>query len=228
MCRFLKIKTVRGENGLAKYDLVIIGSGPGGYVAAIRASQWGLKTAVVEKDPFLGGTCLHVGCIPTKMFPASRRHLRLFQARRRVRLRGQRREDQLARRCSPARTRSSRSTRAVLPRFSRRTKLTRSQAGGELRVRAAFRWRKTARQPKSKRISRCSQRVRKRVRCRASRSTGRRFSQTAKSSRCKSIPKSLVVVGCGAVGVEFASVFRTFGSEVTLLEALPRVYPARR
>ena len=53
---------------MAKYDLVIIGSGPGGYVAAIRASQWGLKTAVVEKDPFLGGTCLHVGCIPTKVF----------------------------------------------------------------------------------------------------------------------------------------------------------------
>ncbi len=53
---------------MAKYDLVIIGSGPGGYVAAIRAAQWGLKTAVVEKDPFLGGTCLHVGCIPTKVF----------------------------------------------------------------------------------------------------------------------------------------------------------------
>lgn len=52
---------------MAKYDLAIIGSGPGGYVAAIRAAQWGLKTAVVEKDPFLGGTCLHVGCIPTKV-----------------------------------------------------------------------------------------------------------------------------------------------------------------
>ena len=53
---------------MAKYDVVIIGSGPGGYVAAIRAAQWGLKIAVVEKDPFLGGTCLHVGCIPTKVF----------------------------------------------------------------------------------------------------------------------------------------------------------------
>ncbi len=52
---------------LAKYDLVIIGSGPGGYVSAIRAGQYGLKTLVVEKDPFLGGTCLHVGCIPTKV-----------------------------------------------------------------------------------------------------------------------------------------------------------------
>src|SRR5436853_6152836 len=49
------------------YDVAIIGSGPGGYVAAIRAGELGLKTIVVEKDPFLGGTCLHVGCIPTKV-----------------------------------------------------------------------------------------------------------------------------------------------------------------
>src|SRR6185369_11652960 len=48
------------------YDLVIIGSGPGGYSAAVRAGQYGLKTAIIEKDPKLGGTCLHVGCIPTK------------------------------------------------------------------------------------------------------------------------------------------------------------------
>ena len=49
-----------------QYDLVVIGSGPGGYVAAIRAGQLGLKTAIVEKDDKWGGTCLHVGCIPTK------------------------------------------------------------------------------------------------------------------------------------------------------------------
>ena len=52
---------------MAKYDLVIIGSGPGGYVAAIRAGQYGLKTAVIEKDSYVGGTCLHIGCIPTKV-----------------------------------------------------------------------------------------------------------------------------------------------------------------
>src|SRR5579862_9363165 len=50
------------------YDLVVIGSGPGGYSAAIRGSQYGLKTALIEKDPRLGGTCLLVGCIPTKAF----------------------------------------------------------------------------------------------------------------------------------------------------------------
>ena len=50
------------------YDVIVIGSGPGGYSAAVRAGQYGLKTALIEKDPKLGGTCLHVGCIPTKAF----------------------------------------------------------------------------------------------------------------------------------------------------------------
>src|SRR5918993_1237146 len=48
------------------YDLIVIGSGPGGYSAAIRGGQYGLKTAIIEKDGKLGGACLHVGCIPTK------------------------------------------------------------------------------------------------------------------------------------------------------------------
>jgi dihydrolipoamide dehydrogenase len=48
------------------YDLIVIGSGPGGYVGAIRAAQLGLKTALVEKDKTFGGTCLNVGCIPSK------------------------------------------------------------------------------------------------------------------------------------------------------------------
>ena len=51
---------------LKNFQVIVIGSGPGGYVAAIRAAINGLKTAIVEKDPFLGGTCLHRGCIPTK------------------------------------------------------------------------------------------------------------------------------------------------------------------
>src|SRR3954463_14228595 len=51
---------------MATYDLVVIGTGPGGYVCAIRAAQLGLKVAVVEKDKTVGGTCLNVGCIPSK------------------------------------------------------------------------------------------------------------------------------------------------------------------
>src|SRR5437879_13522366 len=57
-----------------KFDVLIIGSGPGGYVAAIRAGQLGLKTAIVEKDKELGGTCLNVGCIPSKALLTSTDH----------------------------------------------------------------------------------------------------------------------------------------------------------
>ena len=58
---------------MKEFDLAIIGSGPGGYVAAIRAGTLGLKTALIEKDPLLGGTCLHRGCIPTKALLQSAR-----------------------------------------------------------------------------------------------------------------------------------------------------------
>src|SRR5262249_33424188 len=59
---------------MEKFDVIIIGSGPGGYIAAIRSAQLGLKTAIVEKDPELGGTCLNVGCIPSKALLTSSDH----------------------------------------------------------------------------------------------------------------------------------------------------------
>lgn len=58
--------SIRRYSSKAAYDLVVIGAGPGGYVAAIKAAQLGLKTACIEKRPTLGGTCLNVGCIPSK------------------------------------------------------------------------------------------------------------------------------------------------------------------
>jgi len=57
-----------------KYDVTVIGSGPGGYVAAIRCAQLGLKTAIIERYPTLGGTCLNVGCIPSKALLDSSEH----------------------------------------------------------------------------------------------------------------------------------------------------------
>src|SRR5207245_1436989 len=59
-------RTEEGNLPETTYDVAIIGSGPAGYTAAIRAGQWGLKTCLIEKADVLGGTCLHVGCIPTK------------------------------------------------------------------------------------------------------------------------------------------------------------------
>src|SRR5215216_1001714 len=57
-----------------QYDVIVIGSGPGGYVAAIRCAQLGMKTAIVEKYSTLGGTCLNVGCIPSKALLDSSEH----------------------------------------------------------------------------------------------------------------------------------------------------------
>src|SRR5258707_12487441 len=62
-----------------QYDVVVIGSGTGGYVAAIRAAQLGLKTAVVERQPMLGGTCLNWGCIPTKALLEHAHALKIVQ-----------------------------------------------------------------------------------------------------------------------------------------------------
>ena len=59
---------------MTKYDITVIGSGPGGYVAAIRCAQLGLKTAIIERYPTLGGTCLNVGCIPSKALLDSSEH----------------------------------------------------------------------------------------------------------------------------------------------------------
>lgn len=62
-----------------EFDVIVIGSGPGGYVGAIRMAQLGLKTAVVEKDPTFGGTCLNVGCIPSKALLESSEHFSAAQ-----------------------------------------------------------------------------------------------------------------------------------------------------
>ncbi|MFL6594212.1 MAG: FAD-dependent oxidoreductase, partial [Chthoniobacterales bacterium] len=59
---------------MESFDVVIIGSGPGGYVAAIRSAQLGMRTAIVEKEPELGGTCLRIGCIPSKALLSSSDH----------------------------------------------------------------------------------------------------------------------------------------------------------
>src|SRR5437868_10761718 len=58
--------TEKGNSGMPQHDLVIIGAGPGGYTAAIRAAQLGLNVACIEQEPALGGTCLRIGCIPSK------------------------------------------------------------------------------------------------------------------------------------------------------------------
>ncbi len=210
---------------MAKYDVVIIGSGPGGYVAAIRASQWGLTDAVVEKDPFLGGTCLHVGCIPTKVFL---HHADLYDYFKRAEEFGFEVKD----------------VKINWPAMlTRKDKIVKKHAGG---IAALFKknkvdsitgwgrdcrpWQSLSGERRKNHGTRNRQLHDGRYRFRSAffarcRNRRRCHSDQSRNPTLQPIPKSLIVVGCGAVGVEFASIFRTFGSEVTLLEAVTRVVP---
>jgi dihydrolipoamide dehydrogenase len=209
---------------LAKYDLVIIGSGPGGYVAAIRASQWGLKTAVVEKDPFLGGTCLHVGCIPTKVFL---HHADLYDSFQRAEEFGFEVKDVKV------------NWPAIL---ARKDKIVKKHSLGiaglfkKNKVESITGWGRIAGPGRvSVEKDGTTAELETTYTMLATGSEARSLpgveidGHTILTNReilaLQAIPKSLVIVGSGAVGVEFASIFRTFGAEVTLLEALPRVVP---
>lgn len=209
---------------MAKYDLVIIGSGPGGYVAAIRASQWGLKTAVVEKDPFLGGTCLHVGCIPTKVFL---HHADVYDNFKRAEEFGFEVKD----------------VKVNWPAMlERKQKIVNKHAGGigvlfkKNKVDSITGWGRIAgpgrvsveKDGKTTELETSYTMLATGSDARSLPGVqidGSTILTNREILQLDAIPKSLVVVGAGAVGVEFASIFRTFGSDVTILEALPRVVP---
>jgi dihydrolipoamide dehydrogenase len=213
-----------GEATLAKYDLVIIGSGPGGYQAAIRAGQYGLKTLVVEKDPFLGGTCLHVGCIPTKVLLHHAEIYDNFQHAadfgfdvKEVKINWKQ-------------------------MLARKQKIVNSHAQGiaflfkKNKVELMTGWGRIAGPgklsvEKDGKITEVETKYTMLATGSAARSLpgvefdGKTILSNVEILQMAEIPKTMVVVGCGAVGVEFASIFKTFGTDVTLLETLPRIVP---
>lgn len=209
---------------MAKYDLAIIGSGPGGYVAAIRAGEWGLKTIVIEKDPFLGGTCLHVGCIPTKVLL---HHADLYEDFKRASEFGFEVADVKVN--WPAMI--ARKTKIVnkhakgIEFLFKKNKVESMQGWGHIvasgRVGVESNGKKTDIEAANIML--------------ASGSDARSLPGITIGNKdildnrgmldMPAIPKSLVIVGAGAVGVEFASIYKTFGTDVTILEKLPRMVP---
>jgi dihydrolipoamide dehydrogenase len=211
------------------YDIAIIGSGPAGYTAAIRAGQYGLKTALIEKDPYLGGTCLHVGCIPTKAL--------LFNAELWDHLKDASEfgiEGVTSRKLN---------WQAVLDRkgkivskhakglefLMRKNKVETLKGYGKLTGPAQ----NGIHTIELKDGSKTTQVKAKNV-ILATGSEARMIPGLQPDDRVLTnieilklgkVPKSLVVVGAGAVGVEFASIFRSFDCEVTILEMLPRMVP---
>jgi dihydrolipoamide dehydrogenase len=209
---------------VANYDVAIIGSGPGGYVSAIRAGELGLKTVVVEKDPYLGGTCLHVGCIPTKVLL---HHAEVYD--------NFKNGEELGFEVSGLKINWAN----VL---ARKDKIVKKHAKGieflfkKNKVEWVQGWGKyegpgkisVEKDGKKTTIEAANVLM-------VSGSEARALPgiepdhKTILTNRSilelPEIPKTLIVVGAGAVGVEFASIYNSFGTQVTILEALPRVVP---
>ena len=212
------------------YDLAIIGSGPGGYTAAIRAGQLGLKTALIEKDNVLGGTCLHVGCIPTKAL--------LFNAEIWDHLKDAKElgiEGIDARKLNWAAV-QERKTKIVakhtkgLEFLMRKNKVETLRGYGRLTGPAVQGVHTVELQDAAGRVTL----VKTKNVILATGSEARMIFGLTPDAKIltnieildlNEIPKSLVIVGAGAVGVEFASIFRSFDTEVTILEMLPRLVP---
>ena len=207
------------------FDLVVIGSGPGGYVAAIRAAQLGLRTACVERYPVLGGTCLNVGCIPSKALLDSSEHFDYTShglAAHGVRVQGvtldltamQARKDQVVKEL----------TRGVEGLFrknkvERFTGLGRIVSAGEVEVVGAGEPRRLA----TRRILVAT--GSKPASLPGIAFDGRRIVHSTDALTLAQVPARLLVVGAGAIGLELGSVWRRLGSEVTVLEFLDRIVP---
>ncbi len=211
------------------YDVAIIGSGPAGYTAAFRAGQYGLKAALVEKDSVLGGTCLHVGCIPTKAL--------LFNAEIWDHLKDAKEfgiEGVDARKLNWAAIQDRKSkivakhTKGLeflvkknkVERIRGYGKLTGPAKNGMHTVEVTNEGKTSLLKTKNVILATGSE-----ARMLPGLQPSDRILTNIEILSLKEIPKSLVIVGAGAVGVEFASIFRSFDAEVTIVEMLPRLVP---
>jgi dihydrolipoamide dehydrogenase len=211
------------------YDVAIIGSGPAGYTAAIRAGQYGLKTALIEKDGFLGGTCLHVGCIPTKalLFNAELwDHLKEAKefgidgvdARKLNWSAIQERKSKIV-------AKHAKGLEFLMKKNRVETvkgygKLTGPAQNGIINVEVANDGKSSQLRAKNVLLATGSE-----ARMLPGLEADDRILTNIEILSMKEMPKSLVIVGAGAVGVEFASIYRSFGCEVTIIEMLPRLVP---
>jgi dihydrolipoamide dehydrogenase len=217
-----------------EYDVVVIGSGTGGYVAAIRASQLGLKTAVVERAPTLGGTCLNWGCIPTKALLEHAHALKVAQDWK---------EWGLTIGAAALRQDSGQAVGIDMGQVqARKDKIVKGLTGG---VELLFKKNKIDWIKGSGRLAgggkvdvTDGQKQTLAAKKEIVVATGseprsvpgiaidrKRIITSDEAIGLKAIPKSIAIMGSGAVGVEFASIFRRFGSDVTLVELLPRIVP---
>ena len=209
---------------MEKFDVVIIGSGPGGYVAAIRAGQLGLKTAIVEKDKELGGTCLNVGCIPSKALLTSSDHL-MF-AKKEAEKHGvvignvdvdlnkmQQRKDKVVKTLTGG-VRALMKTNKVTT-FEGLGTIT---APGKVSVKSSN---GETQEIETKNIIIATGSAP--IELPLAKFDGKTIVSSTEALTFTEPPSKFLVIGAGAIGLELGSVWNRLGSEVTILEFLPRI-----
>ena len=218
--------------GRHNFDVLIIGSGPGGYVTAIRAAQLGFKTAIVERD-YLGGICLNWGCIPTKALLRSAEIFHYMQHAKDYGLTADNvgydaecRGETLARGVEAAqrRCRFPDEEEQDLGDLGRGRHRRARQGHGEGLARAKRRRVRSA--PGGYQAKHIIIATGARPRVLPGLEPDKKLVWTYFEAMVPpAIPKSLLVVGSGAIGIEFASFYRTLGSDVTVVEVLPQILP---
>ena len=213
------------------YDVAIIGSGPAGYTAAIRGGQYGLKVALIESASVLGGTCLHVGCIPTKalLFNAEIWDHLKNAAEYGIAGIGTPQLDWAAvqKRKNAIVTRHTKGLEFLMKKNKVTTisgygKLTGPAKDGIHTVEVSGGSNGETSQVKAKNLILATGSEAKTI---FGQAPDDRILTNIEILALAEPPKSLIVIGAGAVGVEFSSIFRSFGTEVTILEFLPRAVP---
>ncbi len=206
------------------YQLVVIGSGPGGYVAAIRAAQLGLKTAIVEKDKTLGGTCLNVGCIPSKALLASTEHLHFAKERFAAHgiIAGDIKVDlgtMMKRKLGVVDKLTSGVAYLMKKNKIEVVKgLGKLVDGNTVEVTGDDGAKKTL---KAQTILLATGSVP--VELPFLKFDGKKVISSDQGIALEKIPKKLLVIGAGAIGLELGSVWARLGAEVTVIEFLPRI-----
>jgi dihydrolipoamide dehydrogenase len=208
-----------------KFDVTVIGSGPGGYVAAIRAAQLGLKAAIVEKDKRLGGTCTLRGCIPTKQLLQSAhiyeqtQHAADFGIQASgIRLAFedvQKRKDKVV-------TKNSKGIEFLMKKNAITVFKGSGRLAGNGKVEVSGEDGKTQTIDTKNIVIATGSVVRP---IPGFETDGTSVINSDHILEIQQVPKSLIVMGAGAVGVEFASIFSRFGCETTIVELMPRLLP---
>ena len=208
-----------------QFDVTVIGSGPGGYVAAIRAGQLGLKVAIVEKDKRLGGTCTLRGCIPTKQLLQSAHIYEQMQHAADFGVQAseiqlafadvQKRKDKVVMKNSKGIEYLMKKNKCTVFKGTARLMLP-----GKIEVTGEDGSKQII---NSKNIIIATGSVVRPIP--GFETDGKQVVNSDHILELTDVPKSLIVMGAGAVGVEFASVYSRFGAETTIVELLPRLVP---